>query len=75
MVPFASVDEEGQHSVRDFPAITLSRLHTWLALIPSGLAHTEEMRTKLRNMKRLLPLLASGVIIEQIFDFLRESHI
>lgn len=51
MVPFASVDEEGQRSVRDFPAITLSRLHTWLALIPSDLAPTEEMRTKLRNMK------------------------
>ncbi len=53
MVSFASVDEEAQRSVRDFPAITLSRLHTWLALIPSDLAPNEEMRTKLRIMKRL----------------------
>jgi hypothetical protein len=51
MVPFKYKDEQGREAVADFPTITLSRFHTWLSLIPSDLAPSEEMRAKLRAMK------------------------
>ncbi len=46
-VPFQFMDARGKISSRDVPAITLTRLHTWLAMIPPDLVPDEVIRRKL----------------------------
>jgi hypothetical protein len=51
MVPFTYVDKNGRPAAADFHAITLSRFHTWLGMIPSNIVPDMEKRDKLRVMK------------------------
>jgi len=50
MVPFTYVDERGKPAASDFHAITLSRFHTWLGMIPSSSVPDPAKREKLRTM-------------------------
>lgn len=54
LVPFPTADAHGKVSSADYPAITLSRLHTWLALIPPEVVTSPEQRQKLENMQQEL---------------------
>ena len=54
LVPFQFVDSEGKIIKRDSPAISLTRLHTWLALIPPETVPEESMRRKLEGMQQEL---------------------
>lgn len=47
LVPFQFVDAGGRLVTRDVPAITLTRLHTWLAMIPPASIPDDTMRRKL----------------------------
>lgn len=47
MVSFPMLNEAGKTIRSEQPAISLMRLHTWLALIPPGSVSSDEMRTKL----------------------------
>lgn len=47
LVPFQFMDANGKITVRDVHAITLTRLHTWLAMIPPETVPDETMRRKL----------------------------
>jgi hypothetical protein len=47
LVPFQFMDAYGKLSTRDVHAITLTRLHTWLAMIPPDSVPDETMRQKL----------------------------
>ena len=46
-VPFHALSPEGKMGTREVPAITLRRLHTWLAMIPPEIVTSDEMRAKL----------------------------
>lgn len=47
LVPFLAVNEAGKPAPVEYPAITLTRLHTWLAMIPPESVANEAMRQKL----------------------------
>ncbi len=47
LVPFQFMSAEGKITVRNVHAITLTRLHTWLAMIPPESVTDETMRRKL----------------------------
>jgi hypothetical protein len=47
LVPFQFMDQDGKLTTRHVPAITLTRLHTWLAMIPPEIVEDEDMRRKL----------------------------
>ena len=54
LVPFQFMDANGKISTRDVHAITLTRLHTWLAMIPPETVPDEEMRRKLVTTQKEL---------------------
>jgi hypothetical protein len=47
LVPFQFMDNNGKITARDMHAITLPRLHTWLAMIPPEMVPDEDLRRKL----------------------------
>jgi len=47
LVSFPMLNESGKTIRSEQPAISLMRLHTWLALIPPDIVSSDEMRTKL----------------------------
>ena len=47
IIPFGILDSSGKTHMEDFPALSLTRLHTWLALIPAESVADEALRQKL----------------------------
>ena len=54
LVPFQFIDPKGKIITQEVPAITLTRLHTWLALIPPEIVPDGVLRTKLIATQREL---------------------
>jgi hypothetical protein len=54
LVPFQFISPNGKIVERDVPAISLTRLHTWLAMIPPETVSDGIMRQKFENMQREL---------------------
>jgi hypothetical protein len=52
LIPFQFMDEEGRVTTRAVPAITLMRLHTWLAMIPPDVVMDERLRAKLVHTQK-----------------------
>jgi hypothetical protein len=53
-VPFQFLDAAGKVITRDVAAITLTRLHTWLAMIPPEIVPGDEVRRKLAATQKEL---------------------
>ena len=53
-VPFNTVSSAGKLETTEYPAITLTRLHTWLALIPPDSVPDGDMRHKLETVQKEL---------------------
>jgi len=51
-ISFPTLDEKGKAARKDAPAISLQRLHTWLALIPPEIVTGDAMRQKLVNTQQ-----------------------
>ena len=54
LVPFQFMEANGKLITRAVPAITLTRLHTWLALIPPEIVPDETMQRKLETTQKEL---------------------